>query len=67
MADQNEHGIANFAALKTAIVNGEVTLVKEILSKQPMQELEKGYLLDLAKMNDNQEVIKLIQDIPERK
>jgi len=67
MTDQNEHGIANFAALKTAIVNGEETLIKELLSKQPMQELEKGYLLDLAKMNDNQEVIKLIQDIPERK
>jgi hypothetical protein len=67
MTDKNEHGIANFAALKTAIVNGEEKLIKELLSKQPMQELEKGYLLDLAKMNDNRDIIKLIEDIPEQK
>jgi len=67
MTDKNEHGIANFAALKTAIVNGEEKLVKELLSKQAMQELEKGYLLDLAKMNDNRDIIKLIEDIPEQK
>lgn len=67
MTDKNEHGIANFAALKTAIVNGEEKLIKELLSKQPMQELEKGYLLDLAKMNDNRVIIKLIEDIPEQK
>lgn len=66
MTDKNEHGIANFAALKTAIVNGEEKLIKELLSKQPMQELEKGYLLDLAKMNDNRNIIKLIEDIPEQ-
>lgn len=67
MTDQNGHGIANFAALKTAIVNGEEKLIKELLSKQPMQELEKGYLLDLAKMNDNRDIIKLIEDIPAQK
>ncbi|AEP31502.1 hypothetical protein [Brumicola nitratireducens] len=67
MTDKNEQGIANFAALKTAIVNGEEKLIKELLSKQPMQELEKGYLLDLAKMNDNRDIIKLIEDIPEQK
>lgn len=67
MTDKNEHGIANFAALKTAIANGEEKLVKELLSKKPMQELEKDYLLDLAKLNDNLDIIKLIENIPEQK
>ncbi|MFQ3194574.1 MAG: hypothetical protein ACI9N3_001394 [Colwellia sp.] len=67
MTDQNEHSIANFAALKTAIVNGEEELIKELLSKKPMQELEKSYLLDLAKLNDNRVIIKLIKNIPEQK
>jgi hypothetical protein len=67
MTDQNEHSIANFAALKTAIVNGEEELIKELLSKKPMQELEKSYLLDLAKLNDNRVIIKLIKNIPVQK
>jgi hypothetical protein len=62
-----KHSIADFAALKTAIANGEEKLIKELLSKQPMQELEKSYLLDLAKLNNNRDVIKLIEDIPEHK
>ncbi|MFQ3208189.1 MAG: hypothetical protein ACI9IT_002352 [Glaciecola sp.] len=67
MTDQNKHSIANFAALKTAIANGEEELIKELLSKKPMQELEKSYLLDLAKLNNNRDIIKLIKDIPEQK
>ncbi|MFT6085127.1 MAG: hypothetical protein ACJAWT_000286 [Glaciecola sp.] len=67
MTDENKHSIADFAALKTAIANGEEKLIKELLSKQPMQELEKSYLLDLAKLNNNRDVIKLIEDIPEHK
>jgi len=67
MTDKNKHSIANFAALKTAIVNGEEELITELLSKQPMQGLEKSYLLDLAKLNNNRDIIKLIEDIPERK
>jgi hypothetical protein len=67
MTNENKHSIADFAALKTAIANGEEKLIKELLSKQPMQELEKSYLLDLAKLNNNRDVIKLIEDIPEQK
>ncbi|MFQ3206508.1 MAG: hypothetical protein ACI9IT_000646 [Glaciecola sp.] len=67
MTNQTKHSIADFAALKTAIANGEEELIKELLSKQPMQELEKSYLLDLAKLNNNLHVIKLIEDIPEQK
>jgi hypothetical protein len=67
MTNENKHSIADFAALKTAIANGEEKLIKELLSKQPMQELEKSYLLYLAKLNNNRDVIKLIEDIPEQK
>jgi hypothetical protein len=67
MTNETNHSIADFAALKTAIANGEEELIKELLSKQPMQELEKSYLLDLAKLNNNRDVIKLIEGIPEQK
>jgi len=64
MNDQNEHGIANFAALKTSIVNGEKQSVKELLGNQAMQELEKSYLVDLAKLSNNSAIIKLIEAVP---
>jgi hypothetical protein len=67
MNDQNEHGIANFAALKTSIVNGEEQSVKELLGKQAMQELEKSYLVDLAKLSNNSAIIKLIEAVPVKK
>ena len=64
MTDQNKHSIATFAALKTAIVNGEELSVKELLGNQPMQELEKSYLIDLAKLSNNPTIIKLLEDVP---
>jgi hypothetical protein len=64
MNDENGHGIANFAALKTAIVNGEVQSVKELSGDQEMQDLEKSYLVDLAKLSNNHALIKLLEDIP---
>lgn len=67
MTDQNEPTIANFAALKTSIVNGEEQSVKELLANQPMQELEKSYLIDLAKLNNNRKILKLLEDIPIKK
>jgi hypothetical protein len=59
--------IANFAALKTSIANGEEQSVKELLANQPMQELEKSYLIDLAKLNNNRKILKLLEDIPIKK
>ncbi|MFQ3247499.1 MAG: hypothetical protein ACJAYF_003208 [Arenicella sp.] len=64
MTNQNARGIANFAALKTSIVNGEEQLVKDLLGNQPMQELEKSYLIDLAKLNNNRAIITLLEEIP---
>jgi hypothetical protein len=65
--DQNKQSIANFAALKTTIANGEEQLLKELLANQSMQELEKSYLIDLAKLNNNLTIIKLLKDIPLKK
>lgn len=64
MTDQKKQSIANFAALKTSIVNGEEQSVKELLLNAPMQELEKSYLIDLAKLNNNPTILKLLEDIP---
>ena len=67
MTDENEHGIANFAALKTAIANGEERLLEELLAEQAMPELEKSYLIDLANINNKRSIIKLLEDIPVKK
>jgi hypothetical protein len=64
--DQNKLGIATFAALKTAIANGEELLLKKLLGDISMLELEKSYLIDLAKVNNNLSIIKLLKDIPIR-
>jgi hypothetical protein len=65
--DQHKHNIATFAALKTAIANDEEQLVKELLADQPMQDLEKSYLIDLAEVTNNRTIIKLLKDIPVKK
>ena len=69
--DQNEANIGNFAALNTSIVNEEEQLVKkllvkELLANETMQELEKNYLIDIAKRKNNSTIIKLLEDIPTR-
>lgn len=67
MSDRNEYSIGKFAALETAIANGEEQLVKELLAQQPMQELEKSYLIDLAKLGSNRTIIKLLENVPVNK
>lgn len=65
---ENKHqDIADFAALKTAIANGEEQLLRDLLGEQPMQELQKSYLIDLAKLSNNQSIIKLLEDVPLKK
>lgn len=65
--DQNKLGIANFAALKTAIANNEEALVKKLLADLTMQDIEKSYLIDLAKLKNNLLIIKLLEGIPIKK
>ena len=64
MTDQNKHSIATFAALKTSTVNGEEQSIKELLANEPMLDIEKSYLIDLAKLKNNSTIIKLLKDIP---
>jgi hypothetical protein len=64
MSDQNKHAIATFSALKTSIANGEEQSVKELLGNEPMQDIEKSYLIDLAKLVNNHTIIKLLEDMP---
>ncbi|MFT4653088.1 MAG: hypothetical protein ACJA0G_000535 [Kangiellaceae bacterium] len=61
--NNNEQGIANFAALKTAIANSEEPLVKELVGNQTMLDIEKSYLIDLAKLNSNLTIINLLKNI----
>ncbi|GAA0225812.1 hypothetical protein [Marinomonas primoryensis] len=63
---KNKLSIANFAAIKTAIANNEEQLLKELLADQAMQDLEKNYLIDLAKLSNNLIILKLLEDIPEK-
>ena len=62
--DKTEHGIMDVAALKTAIANGEEQSVRELLPSEPIQELEKGYLIDLAELNNDRAIIEILQGIP---
>ena len=63
---QNEHSIADFEALKTAIANGETSLVKDLLAGQTMQQLEKDYLLELARLGNNPQIVSLLEAVPLR-
>lgn len=64
MTDKNKHSMANYLALKTAIVNGEELLVKKFSENRTMLDIEKSYLIDLARLKNNQVIIKLLEDIP---
>lgn len=64
MTDKNEHSMANYLALKTAIVNGEEQLVRKFSENRPMLDIEKSYLIDLARLKNNLAIIKLLEDIP---
>jgi hypothetical protein len=64
--NEPKHGIANFAALETAIANGEEQSVKELLGNEAMPEIERSYLLDFAKLSNKPAITKLIEDIPEK-
>lgn len=66
MTAQPGHSIANYSALKTAIANNETRRLKELLTGQTMQQLEKDYLLDLARLDNNRKIITLLEAVPIR-
>ncbi|BCD99862.1 hypothetical protein [Marinagarivorans cellulosilyticus] len=59
--------INTFAALKTAIAIGDVQSVKDLLLNESIVELEKSYLVDLAELNGNADIIALLKAIPVEK
>ena len=62
--EQESRNFMHYAALKTAITNNEEQRVKELLANKSMQTLEKGYLLDLARLNNNSTILALLEAVP---
>ena len=60
-----DRSLNNHAALKTSIANGEVKEVKARLKGHSLDELEKGYLIDLARLSGNSEIEEVIKSTPE--
>lgn len=63
-ADPGSYSFMQYEALKTAIANNEVDLVKQMLADRSMTPLEKSYLLDLAMPGNHQQIIALLQAVP---
>lgn len=62
--EEGSRSFIHYAALKTAIINNEEQRVKELLANQSMQLLEKSYLLDLARLNNNRTIVTLLEAVP---
>ena len=60
-----DRSLNNHAALKTSIANGDVEDVKARLEGHTLDKLEKGYLIDLARLSGNSEIEEVIKSIPE--
>ncbi|WP_416305899.1 hypothetical protein [Neptunicella sp. SCSIO 80796] len=56
--------IANMEGLQTAIVNGEKERVKQLLANRVLDELQQSYLIDLANLNNDAEMVKLLENTP---
>lgn len=67
MSDKNNNRMANYIALKTAVINGEEDLVEKLLVNRPMLDIEKSYLIELAQLGNNRAVITLLEQIPVKK
>ena len=60
-----DRSLNNHAALKTSIANSDVEEVKARLEGHTLDKLEKGYLIDLARLSGNSEIEEVIKSIPE--
>ena len=59
-----DRSLNNHAALKTSIANGDVEEVKARLEGHTLDKLEKGYLIDLARLSGNSEIEEVIKSTP---
>jgi hypothetical protein len=70
MTDSTDHNklkhdsVSNMAALETAIVNGEESRLKMLLTNIVFDEIQKSYLISLAIHSDNSEIVKLLKGSP---
>ena len=59
-----DRSLGNFAAVKTSIANGDTEEVKARLEGNALDKLEKDYLIDLAKLSGNAEMVGIIEAVP---
>ncbi|WP_269519131.1 hypothetical protein [Alteromonas sp. BMJM2] len=65
--NQNDQSIGDFAAIKTSIANGDIDEVKSRLDGKSLKSLEKDYLIDLAKLSGNSDIVDILEAMPEAK
>ena len=66
-SNQNDQSIGDFAAIKTSIANGDIDEVKARLDGKSLKSLEKDYLIDLAKLSSNSDIVDTLEAMPEAK
>lgn len=67
MTHHTDHGsIANMAAIQTAIANQDSEELKALLGDQPLDTLQKDYLLELAALGSDGQIETIIQQAPEK-
>ena len=59
-----DRSLGNFAAVKTSIANGDTQEVKARLEGNALDKLEKDYLIDLARLSGNAEMVGIIEAVP---
>ena len=59
-----DRSLGNFAAVKTSIANGDTEGVKARLEGNALDKLEKDYLIDLARLSGNAEIVGIIEAVP---
>ncbi|GMM72813.1 hypothetical protein MTsDn5_27650 [Alteromonas gracilis] len=59
-----DRSLGNFAAVKTSIANGDAEEVKARLEGNALDKLEKDYLIDLARLSGNAEMVGIIEAVP---
>lgn len=59
-----DRSLGNFAAVKTSIANGDTEEVKARLEGNALDKLEKDYLIDLARLSGNAEMVEIIEAVP---
>lgn len=60
----NQQTIAGMEGLQSAIANGEINRVKQLLTHEMLDELQKQHLIELAKSSNQSEIAELLDNTP---